>query len=108
MTCRPARSNSRIVKCAATAIPNPIVVLPWNGLGSFFFSSRRRHTRSYGDWSSTCALPISLHGREVDEHAAVRDGPAGDGVAAAPDGRSEERRGGKECRSRWWREHLKK
>src|SRR5207248_5525128 len=24
----------------------------------FFFSSRRRHTRSYGDWSSTCALPI--------------------------------------------------
>src|SRR5437867_8741934 len=25
----------------------------------FFFSSRRRHTRSYGDWSQTCALPIS-------------------------------------------------
>src|SRR5207248_4944157 len=24
----------------------------------FFFSSRRRHTRSYGDWSSDCALPI--------------------------------------------------
>src|SRR5690554_886308 len=26
----------------------------------FFFSSRRRHTRCGRDWSSTCALPISL------------------------------------------------
>src|SRR2546426_9873152 len=26
----------------------------------FFFSSRRRHTRLQGDWSSTCALPISI------------------------------------------------
>src|SRR5207248_3469333 len=26
----------------------------------FFFSSRRRHTRSYGDWSSDVALPISI------------------------------------------------
>src|SRR5690349_21880940 len=25
----------------------------------FFFSSRRRHTRSLRDWSQTCALPIS-------------------------------------------------
>src|SRR6478735_10822819 len=25
----------------------------------FFFSSRRRHTRLQGDWSQTCALPIS-------------------------------------------------
>src|SRR5690348_6992401 len=25
----------------------------------FFFSSRRRHTRWTGDWSQTCALPIS-------------------------------------------------
>src|SRR2546426_12830600 len=24
----------------------------------FFFSSRRRHTRLQGDWSSDCALPI--------------------------------------------------
>src|SRR5437762_5724348 len=27
----------------------------------FFFSSRRRHTRYIGDWSSECALPISMH-----------------------------------------------
>src|SRR3712207_9529016 len=26
----------------------------------FFFSSRRRHTRYWRDWSSTCALPILL------------------------------------------------
>src|SRR5438067_9099106 len=26
----------------------------------FFFSSRRRHTRSKRDWSSTCALPILI------------------------------------------------
>src|SRR5437868_9160411 len=26
----------------------------------FFFSSRRRHTRSKRDWSQTCALPISI------------------------------------------------
>src|SRR5476649_1469242 len=25
-----------------------------------FFSSRRRHTRSLCDWSSTCALPICI------------------------------------------------
>src|SRR5687768_16951558 len=28
--------------------------------GPFFFSSRRRHTRCSRDWSSECALPISL------------------------------------------------
>src|SRR5207248_6701474 len=34
----------------------------------FFFSSRRRHTRSYGDWSSdVCSsdLPIPLHAARV-------------------------------------------
>src|SRR5207247_5075800 len=28
----------------------------------FFFSSRRRHTRSTRDWSSDCALPIYIEG----------------------------------------------
>src|SRR3712207_6779043 len=27
----------------------------------FFFSSRRRHTRYWRDWSSDCALPISVY-----------------------------------------------
>src|SRR3712207_8357108 len=31
-----------------------------NHLHFFFFSSRRRHTRYWRDWSQTCALPISL------------------------------------------------
>src|SRR5437867_8934618 len=31
----------------------------------FFFSSRRRHTRSYGDWVQTCALPISVNEGDV-------------------------------------------
>src|SRR5690606_40334332 len=34
----------------------------------FFFSSRRRHTRFSRDWSSTCALPISvLKGKKVNK-----------------------------------------
>src|SRR5256885_13573690 len=46
----------------------------------FFFSSRRRHTRLQGDWSSTCALPIC---REVGprtrgrSHGGHREGDAG-------------------------------
>src|SRR5437867_11667762 len=78
----------------------------------FFFSSRRRHTRSYGDWSSdVCSSDLSarevlrfwltgvyayggVRGRVAHEPEVVRSF-----VAA----RSEERRVGKECRSRWWR-----
>src|SRR5256885_3815798 len=76
----------------------------------FFFSSRRRHTRLQGDWSSDvcssdlsgCAtssasrrktrrsLPTFLH----ISATAARATPS-----AIP--RSEERRVGKECRSRW-------
>src|SRR5690348_17849420 len=90
----------------------------------FFFSSRRRHTRWTGDWSSdvcssdllrrragpTAGLEFSepwfglryettllIHSRLI--HARARQMPPvapGDG----PRGRSEERRVGKECRSR--------
>src|SRR2546429_2872954 len=96
----------------------------------FFFSSRRRHTRCSRDWSSECALPICVHveplldeiGAELrmpldvgdDEQmralfdaAAVRWGRLDfvlHAVAYAPRKdlqRSEERRVGKECRSRW-------
>src|SRR5438094_1430017 len=41
----------------------------------FFFSSRRRHTRSYGDWSSdVCSsdLTMPLRGR-VDSHLAAEE-----------------------------------
>src|SRR2546421_9071841 len=69
----------------------------------FFFSSRRRHTRSDRDWSSdVCssdllivAVAINELERAVDEIFVT----LGDGVERP--GRSEERRVGKECRSRW-------
>src|SRR5438105_14097263 len=80
----------------------------------FFFSSRRRHTRSTRDWSSdVCSSDLSRK-------------PVGSGMlrlvwnsSAAPEEplfasmplfkfRSEERRVGKECRSRWWQDQLKK
>src|SRR5690606_40345615 len=80
----------------------------------FFFSSRRRHTRFSRDWSSdVCSSDL--------EHTAASTGRvlSGFGLAVALgvplgilmgrfgtvfrmlDPRSEERRVGKECRSRW-------
>src|SRR5690349_22639559 len=90
------------------------------GFFFFFFSSRRRHTRSLRDWSSdVCSsdlfrvakrwhglgpvVPVTvgapLHTRNL---GAICDQPR------APPARSEERRVGKECRSRWSPEHQKK
>src|SRR3712207_4685447 len=42
--------------------------------GACFFSSRRRHTRYWRDWSQTCALPISID--EAVAHGERRDAPA--------------------------------
>src|SRR2546430_7544788 len=93
---------------------------------SFFFSSRRRHTRFDCDWSSdVCSSDLTAHtfpdcyrGRWLTMDAADLDGD-GDvdivlgGVYKTPfraperllerwqKERSEERRVGKECRSRW-------
>src|SRR5688500_20403223 len=46
----------------------------------FFFSSRRRHTRLQGDWSSDVALPICLlfdaraeAGRTAERHDAIEE-----------------------------------
>src|SRR5256885_971405 len=71
----------------------------------FFFSSRRRHTRLQGDWSSECALPIwPVAGRHRHRPFQAHQRPLWPPVwrrGADPGGRSEERRVGKECRSRW-------
>src|SRR5438034_10906818 len=78
----------------------------------FFFSSRRRHTRSLCDWSSdVCSsdLPAPDAERGAVELEGGRHGKA-HGVeqrVTAAD-RSEERRVGKECRSRWSPDHEKK
>src|SRR2546430_3898569 len=94
-------------------------------LCSFFFSSRRRHTRFDCDWSSdVCSSDLSIaidvaattlkgtdglyrlacEGRDLSSEAMIGmiEGWANDfPVASVEDGRSEERRVGKECRSRW-------
>src|SRR5690349_24675375 len=91
----------------------------------FFFSSRRRHTRSLRDWSSdVCSSDLEnvdnadilepqgnqpqQGGRRHREDQAP-DGRRKNGAChAANCVRSEERRVGKECRSRWAAYHLKK
>src|SRR5256885_9956101 len=98
----------------------------------FFFSSRRRHTRLQGDWSSdVCSSDLCLCKRKrlrIDQIGVIgefgRESRARSrelfgkllavlaqqllafGVALL--GRSEERRVGEECRSRWSPYHLKK
>src|SRR5207249_8473740 len=78
----------------------------------FFFSSRRRHTRSKRDWSSdVCSsdLPekrlLGLGQAQLHVIGAERrlfhTGEAAVAFEQRPDARSEERRVGKECRSRW-------
>src|SRR5256885_5821523 len=101
-----------------------IAVVGFDG-SFFFFSSRRRHTRLQGDWSSdVCSSDLLQEvalgfiaddaadgfGRilrndvavlvleAVHDHGAHEDAFVGDGAHGV---RSEERRVGKECRSRW-------
>src|SRR5437764_1553577 len=93
---------------------------------AFFFSSRRRHTRYIGDWSSdVCSSDLDATDEQIEFpilYAISRDGVAKKNLAdnstslkplfdqiietiPAPRelrNRSEERRVGKECRS-WWR-----
>src|SRR5438445_214669 len=66
----------------------------------FFFSSRRRHTRYWRDWSSdVCSSDLyRIEGQKTGAFEVC------DALGRAPDLhliRSEERRVGKECRSRW-------
>src|SRR5438477_5782856 len=72
----------------------------------FFFSSRRRHTRLTCDWSSdVCSsdlkdlrvLPAPLR----PEDLSARDTDGERQAEGRVHARSEERRVGKECRSRW-------
>src|SRR5438309_12023142 len=86
----------------------------------FFFSSRRRHTRWNCDWSSdVCSSDLrdlvlrraAIRDRAVRRHHRAQEGRGG--AARGARGaealeRSEERRVGKECRSRGGREQYKK
>src|ERR1039457_7309651 len=71
---------------------------------SSFFSSRRRHTRLQGDWSSDVCSSHLLPLRPRLSHPEVSFGE----TLGWPIPRSEERRVGKECRSRWSPYHYKK
>src|SRR5215467_15621911 len=81
----------------------------------FFFSSRRRHTRLQGDWSSdVCSsdlgTTLAVGAPDDGSPAKVIGGdPASDcfGASTKCSARSEERRVGKECRSRWSPHHYK-
>src|SRR5258707_9622003 len=73
----------------------------------FFFSSRRRHTRYWRDWSSdVCSsdlaispTQLTLNAGHSQQFAATVTGTNDQTVTWSV--RSEERRVGKECRSRW-------
>src|SRR5256885_13120563 len=90
----------------------------------FFFSSRRRHTRLQGDWSSdVCSSDLAQrnvlrHAVGEESHEQCREDSESRQSPAQPvasysheerdesrrvkkSQRSEERRVGKECRSRW-------
>src|SRR5207248_4354193 len=82
------------------------------GVMFFFFSSRRRHTRSYGDWSSdVCSSDLKGRANMLPKNNTAVQSPRL--VLGTPElasayvmnanvisQRSEERRVGKECRSR--------
>src|SRR5690349_25052630 len=89
----------------------------------FFFSSRRRHTRSLRDWSSdvcssdlvstqpsTAGLTTSPTSRASSTATWMTQvsTPTARACTTPQYRRSEERRVGKECRSRWSPDHEKK
>src|SRR5438067_12699599 len=82
----------------------------------FFFSSRRRHTRSKRDWSSDVCSSDLIGRRRALAQSSPPEPTMSVPVSAASrfsfraiaESRSEERRVGKECRSRRAREHYKK
>src|SRR5947209_17846628 len=81
----------------------------------FFFSSRRRHTRYWRDWSSDVCSSDLLEPRRADtrvvpgaQAAVVQRRAEVAGLRVSDHRRSEERRVGKECRFRWAACHRKK
>src|SRR5699024_11762711 len=69
----------------------------------FFFSSRRRHTRSKRDWSSdVCSSDLYSPVSRVDSLASsISASSLAKPSSTSGTRRSEERRVGKECRARW-------
>src|SRR6266513_1548160 len=72
----------------------------------FFFSSRRRHTSSNRDWSSDVCSSDLIGRISIAQATAAFE----EQIAALLEGgaRSEERRVGTECRTRWSPDHKQK
>src|SRR5207248_7471757 len=94
--------------------PSYLIFIALSYFFFFFFSSRRRHTRSYGDWSSdVCSSDLCsrssplaervgrLYGEEREQPSCRVSYEARPYLMFLALHRSEERRVGKECRSRW-------
>src|SRR5947209_12537718 len=89
--------------------------LCWLCVSIFFFSSRRRHTRYWRDWSSdvcssdlACRFELADGGTLFLDEIGALDADCQTKLLTAIEEkrftpRSEERRVGKECRSRWSR-----
>src|SRR5438477_10932375 len=76
-------------------------------LRTFFFSSRRRHTRLTCDWSSdVCSSDLGFF--QVRKPSAWKKPSSAVRPPTIASARSEERRVGKECRCRWSAWHAKK
>src|SRR5207248_4186272 len=102
------RPNMQGVVCDPSRDHSPFQLWFVSGFLAFFFSSRRRHTRSYGDWSSdVCSSDLAADQRNVaaDEARAAATTLIGRGAVLSGGARSEERRVGKECRSRGSPQH---
>src|SRR5439155_19101181 len=95
-----------LVGCSMYSVDSVLALVVTAVFFFFFFSSRRRHTRWPRDWSSdVCSsdLPDLLvtwawYGAMIWLGSLLRQKQNVGRVAGA---RSEERRVGKECRSRW-------
>src|SRR5215203_6589944 len=75
-------------------------------MGFFFFSSRRRHTRYWRDWSSDGALPISRTGRRDGCLLIRRRRPAGGRTKKPPVLDETRRRSSERLKTGWhasWR-----
>src|SRR6266478_9707497 len=75
----------------------------------FFFSSRRRHTRFDCDWSSdVCSSDLHPKRQTMSPKRSAGTAYAYQRSSSRLGWRSEERRVGKECRSRWSADDFKK
>src|SRR5699024_11279922 len=78
-----------------------VMISIFYGFLNFFFSSRRRHTRSKRDWSSdVCSSDLAPTELLAEQHRRSL-APLCEAVGIELGLRSEERRVGKECRYGW-------